>query len=260
MILRCFSCAMMMNIGAWPFYSLVQKLAANHLTAYKWPFCAWVGGKSIFQELAMRNPRDCRETKVKRPRAQTCCTFQIQTREMAWELTFFQPGLCPLKQTDKKSHCSAHSQSCCFTPLLARINKNVGWKRDFLVAVEKPWPKCCTLEASNNLYWQQESKMENVVLIPPSLSLSCFLMHGYVFFFFTLYVLRMLSCDCECLISVWHTADETEQSRKWHMSKWPNSRRSHRKKKQKPSGVPGLCLTDLFSVFVWMIYSYKWLK
>lgn len=104
---------------------------------------------------------------------------------MAWELTFFQPGLCPLKQTDKKSHCSAHSQSCCFTPLLARINKNVGWKRDFLVAVEKPWPKCCTLEASNNLYWQQESKMENVVLIPPSLSLSCFLMHGYVFFFYT---------------------------------------------------------------------------
>lgn len=131
----------------------------------------------------MRNPRDCRATKVTRPRAQTCCTFQIQIREIAWELTFLQPGLCALKQTDKKSHCSAHSQSCCFTALLARINKNVVWKRDFLVAVEKPWPKCCTLEASNNLYWQQESKMENVVLIPPTLSLSCFLMHRYVLFF-----------------------------------------------------------------------------
>lgn len=110
--------------------------------------------------------------------------------------TYISPAwfVCALKQTDKKSHCSAHSQSCCFTPLLARINKNVGWKRDFLVVVEKPWPKCGTLEAFNNLYRQQESKMENFVLIPPTLNLSCFLMHRCVF-------LHCMFSGC-CLVTV----------------------------------------------------------
>lgn len=174
--------------------------------------------------------------------------------------TYISPAwfVCALKQTDKKSHCSAHSQSCCFTPLLARINKNVGWKRDFLVVVEKPWPKCGTLEAFNNLYRQQESKMENFVLIPPTLNLVVFWCTD-VFFYTVFSQDAVLWLWVSHFILTHHTADETEQSRKWQMSKWQNSRSSHRKKKQKknPSDVPALRLTDLF---VQMIYSYKLLK
>lgn len=126
------------------------------------------------------------------------------------------------------------------------------------MAVEKPWPKCCTLEAFNNLYWQQESKMENFVLIPPTLNLSCFLMHRYVFF--TLYVLRMLSCDCECLISVWHTTDETEQSRaeSGQMSKWPNSVPAGKKTQNlRMCRLSGwlICLACLFR---WFIVTNGW--
>lgn len=174
--------------------------------------------------------------------------------------TYISPAwfVCALKQTDKKSHCSAHSQSCCFTPLLARINKNVGWKRDFLVVVEKPWPKCGTLEAFNNLYRQQESKMENFVLIPPTLNLVVFWCTD-VFFYTVFSQDAVLWLWVSHFILTYYTADETEQSRKWQMSKWQNSRSSHRKKKQTKKTLQMCRLSGwLICLFRWFIATNCW--
>lgn len=84
------SCAMMMNDGAYQFYSLAEMLL-KYVVAYKWSFCVWLCEKSISQ--VKSKPHYCRETKV--ICAQWYCSFLNQNPwNCTRELPILWPGLC----------------------------------------------------------------------------------------------------------------------------------------------------------------------
>lgn len=105
-------------------------------------------------------------------------------RNFSWTILWFA---FLLKETGKPSQFSAHSKSCCFTPLLEIINTEC-WLEDRLSGelAEKFWPKCYTSEAVSNLYWPQETRV--VPLIPPSFRHSSVPMNAYYY----------IECFCDC--------------------------------------------------------------